>query len=187
MVKTKRRVNKRSLKNKSRTKKQKVWMMKGCSHSRSSKCRNCRVKKQRGGNCTACNNIKMMGGKMMVGKMMGGNHNPGNREPGPFIGNSWGTNVGGWPGVNGVGGDRNYLSQNLYKQDPQLMMKLGGRKYRGSKKRRGGGIIPQDLVNLGRDVSFNMGSTYNALAGYPQPVNPLPYKDQLTRSSSLII
>lgn len=179
MVKTKRRRNKRSLKNKSRTRKQKVWNMKGCYHSRSYKCSKC-GKKQRGGNCGACNNIKMMGGSQ---------YNPGNHEPGPFVGKPWTKSVGGWPGVNGVGGDRNYLSQNLYKQDPQLMMKLGGsRKKRGSKKRRnGGGIIPQDLVNLGRDVSYNMGSTYNALTGYPQPVNPLPYKDQLTRSSSLII
>ena len=177
MVKTKRR-NKRSLKNKSRSKKQKVWNMKGCYHTRSIKCSKCRVKKQRGGNCGACNNLKMMGGNR---------YNSGGPIPGPFVGNAWKTNVGGWPGVNGVGGDRNYLSNNLYKQDPQLMMKLGGRKTRTKKRRSGGGIIPQDLVNLGRDISYNMGSTYNALSGYPQPVNPLPYKDQLTRSSSLII
>ena len=172
MVKTKMRRNKRTLKN--RSKKQ---SRKRCSHSRSSKCSNCR--KQRGGNCSACNL-----------KMMGGNYNPSNHEPGPFIGQSWTPSISGWPGVNGVGGDRNYLSQNLYKQDPQLMMKLGGKrgkKTRRGKKRKGGGLIPQDLVNLGRDLSYNTGSIYNALAGYPQPVNPLPYKDQFPRSSSIII
>jgi hypothetical protein len=123
-----------------------------------------------------------MGGKRLK---MGGNYNPSNHEPGPFIGQAWTPSISGWPGVNGVGGDRNYLSQNLYKQDPQLMMKLGGKKLK--KTRKGGGLIPQDLVNLGRDISYNTGSIYNALAGYPQPVNPLPYKDQFPRSSSIII
>lgn len=45
----------------------------------------------------------------------------------------------------------------------------------------GGGLIPQDLLNLGSDISFNVKSAYNALNGYSAPVNPLPYKDQLTR------
>ncbi len=43
----------------------------------------------------------------------------------------------------------------------------------------GGGFIPQDLVNLGRDMMYNVNSAYNALNGYKAPVNPLPYKDQL--------
>jgi hypothetical protein len=52
---------------------------------------------------------------------------------------------------------------------------------RMSKKMRktGGGIIPQDLINGGRNIMYGLGSTYNAMAGYPAPVNPLPYKDQL--------
>jgi len=45
-------------------------------------------------------------------------------------------------------------------------------------------LIPQDLVNLGRDVSFNFKSAYNALNGYPAPINSLPYKDQLSGSMS---
>jgi hypothetical protein len=45
----------------------------------------------------------------------------------------------------------------------------------------GGGLVPQDLLNLGNDISFNVKSAYNALNGYSAPVNPLPYKDQLTR------
>jgi hypothetical protein len=70
---------------------------------------------------------------------------------------------------------------------------LGGRRHasattggkrmskRMSKKMRktGGGIIPQDLINGGRNIMYGLGSTYNAMAGYPAPVNPLPYKDQL--------
>ena len=102
-----------------------------------------------------------------------GGYNPTSHIPGPFIGDPWTPKISGWPGVDGVGANRNYLSNNLYKHDPQLMMKLGGKK---NKTKKGGGLIPQDLVNLGRDISYNIGSTYNALAGYPQPVNPLPYK-----------
>ena len=51
-----------------------------------------------------------------------------------------------------------------------------------SKSQRGGGLIPQDLINLGRDFSFNFKSAYNSLNGYNQPINPAPYKDQLTRT-----
>uniref|UniRef100_A0A6C0HWQ6 Uncharacterized protein n=1 Tax=viral metagenome TaxID=1070528 RepID=A0A6C0HWQ6_9ZZZZ len=46
-------------------------------------------------------------------------------------------------------------------------------------RKTGGGIIPQDLINGGRNIMYGLGSTYNAMAGYPAPVNPLPYKDQL--------
>ena len=70
------------------------------------------------------------------------------------------------------------------------MMKLGGKRMnkKGKKcksmNKRGGGIVPQDLVNLGRDVSFNFKSAYNALNGYSAPMSPLPYKDQLSSSVS---
>ena len=46
---------------------------------------------------------------------------------------------------------------------------------------KGGSLIPQDLLNLGSDISYNVKSAYNALNGYSAPVNPLPYKDQLTK------
>ena len=65
----------------------------------------------------------------------------------------------------------------------------GGKKRKGSKKsnrrpnnrtKKGGfSIFPQDLVNMGRTFSYGLGSAYNSLNGYPQPVNPLPFKDQL--------
>ena len=54
----------------------------------------------------------------------------------------------------------------------------------GKKNRKGGGIIPQDMVNLGRNFSFNFKSAYNALNGYKAPVDPLPYKGQLTGASN---
>ena len=50
--------------------------------------------------------------------------------------------------------------------------------------KKGGGLLPQDLVNLGRDLSFNFKSAYNTLNGYSAPSSPLPYKDQLSSSIS---
>lgn len=43
---------------------------------------------------------------------------------------------------------------------------------------RGGGFLPQDLVNLGNRIGYNVHSAYNTLNGYKAPVNPLPFKDQ---------
>lgn len=48
-------------------------------------------------------------------------------------------------------------------------------------KKKGGGInnyLIQDFVNLGRNVKYNMSSTWNALNGYDAPVNPNPWEDQ---------
>lgn len=142
-------------------------------HSLGKKCKVCsRSKSFKGGACSSC-------------LMRGGNHfyKPAAPIPGPFVGESWNAPVNNWPGVNGVGGDRNYLAYNNYPTDPQTAMILeGGKRRRGSRRSRrgkGGGLIPQDLVNVGRDIGFNMGSAYNALRGYQAPVNPLPYKDQL--------
>ena len=58
---------------------------------------------------------------------------------------------------------------------------VGGKKNKKLLK-KGGGLMPQDLVNLGRDFTYNFKSTYNALNGYKAPVDPSPYKGQLTGS-----
>lgn len=68
--------------------------------------------------------------------------------------------------------------------------KSGSYKSRSSKPfsmKKGGGLIPQDLVNLGRNFEYNMNSAYNSLNGYKAPVNPLPYKDQLTNTANKIV
>jgi hypothetical protein len=91
---------------------------------------------------------------------------------------------------------------NSYNVDPQTMMKLGGRgrrrsrtKKRASRKKgqskkkgqrrrkRGGTPFTQGIVNIGRSIGYNLGSSSNELRGYNAPVNPLPWKDQLTQSS----
>lgn len=116
-----------------------------------------------------------------------------------------------WPGVGGIPGDNNYYAYNNYRVDPQLEIiatganppfsLVGGRKTRKQKqhskkgkqnkhkhKQKGGdltGILPQDLVNLGRQFQFGVGSAYNALTGYPAPVNPQPWADQLPKTTNL--
>jgi len=145
---------------------------------------------QNGGNCSACGQIPV------VSSLSGGGnfYKQIGPMPGPEVGNAWGANLK-WPGINGVGGDRNFLNSYNTNNDPttqQLpadansgypnkMSLVGG--YRYNKKntsKKGGGLVPQDLVNLGRDFSYNFKTAYNAINGYKAPVDPAPYKGQLT-------
>lgn len=43
----------------------------------------------------------------------------------------------------------------------------------------GVGLVPQELVNMGRSVEHGVGSAYAAINGTEGPVDPLPFKDQL--------
>jgi hypothetical protein len=144
---------------------------------------------QRGGSCGSCG----------AGVQSGGNsfYKPAAPIPGPFVGSPWGAKVNELPGMNGISNDRNYLNSysGTISNDPQTQMlppdanagyktlssMVGGKKKK-RKSQTGGGLIPQDLINLGRNFSFNLQSAYNSLNGYQQPVNPMPYKDQLPRS-----
>ena len=216
MVKSKRYRKKRSFK--SRTRKQKLWNQKGCSHTKCKSCRMCHMCQKRlkggdssiaplsvlsngtvgvGGGC-GCSNNYIMGGSTCgtcmnencscagPDNMMGGSGIFNGAIPGPIVGDSWGPIK--WPGANGIGGDANILPYNTYKPvDISRQMALrGGKRSKGKKQlvkrkksMKGGGIMPQDLLNLGRDFAFNMESAYNSIRGIPAPVNPLPYKDQL--------
>ena len=51
-------------------------------------------------------------------------------------------------------------------------------------RKTGGGIIPQDLVNVGRNVMHGIGNSYNTFNGNPTQASPLPYKDQLPNTFS---
>ena len=59
----------------------------------------------------------------------------------------------------------------------------------GKKRKQKGGnlsnLLGQDLINLGRQFQFGIGTAYNALAGYQSPVNPLPWKDQFPNKLTL--
>jgi hypothetical protein len=146
---------------------------------------------QNGGSCGAC-------GQTQVVSQTGGNFfKQIGAMPGPEVGKPWGANLK-WPGMNDVGGDRNYLKPYNTNNDPQLQMSMndagyltknsmvGGYRYSpktsssSANSKRGGSLIPQDLVNLGRDFSYNFKTAYNALNGYKAPVDPAPYKGQLT-------
>lgn len=52
----------------------------------------------------------------------------------------------------------------------------------GRRKQRGGGLLPNELVNIPRQLAFNAESAYNVLTRNNPPTNPLPFKDQLTYS-----
>ena len=110
--------------------------------------------------------------------------------PGPFAGSAWAYNK--LPGMDGISGNRNYLSPVNVGNDPALQMTMNGAGYKtmnsmvgGRKNMKAGGLIPQDLVNLGSDLSFNFKSAYNALNGYSGPVIPSPYKGQLTNTATI--
>lgn len=146
------------------------FMHGGVRHRKACKCSQCKKKIMKGGNA-------------------------GIPYPNGLVGTSWTPSVNGWPGVNGIVGDRNYYVNNSYDNDVSRQMvdvganppflKGGKRKQR---RQRGGSysnFMGQDLINLGRQFQFGVGSAYNALAGYSAPVNPLPWKDQLSSKISL--
>jgi len=145
---------------------------------------------QRGGNKTHRLGCKCSSCKTM---MMGGN--PGIPYPDGLVGSPWTPSIGGWPGVDGIQGGRNYLADNNYQTDISRQMiatgenppfSIGGK--RKTRKQRGGTLsnfLTQDLINLGRQFQFGIGSAYNALSGYSSPVNPMPWKGQLPNTPSL--
>jgi hypothetical protein len=140
-------------------------------------------------------------GSCGINLMKGGNSffKPAPLMPGPVVGSAWAYNK--LPGMDGIGGNRNYLSPVNVGKDPALQMTMNGSGYktmnsmvggirRGIRRKtvknmKAGGLIPQDLVNLGRDFSFNFSSAYNALNGQSAPPNPSPYMGQLTNTASI--
>ena len=141
---------------------------------------------QKGGSCSTC-------GQTPVMPQSGGNFFKSTGPmPGPIVGKEYSMNN--LPGEKGIGGDANYYKPYNTNNDPALQMSMndagyltknsmvGGYIYnkKSQSSKRGGGLIPQDLVNLGRDFSYNFKTAYNALNGYKAPVDPAPYKGQLT-------
>jgi len=124
--------------------------------------------------------------------MKGGVGNNGIPYPNGLVGSSWTPASSGWPGVDGISGNNNYLELNKYPTDPQTaMVNVGAqRPFTGGKKtkQKGGDLsnfLTQDLLNLGRQFQYGVGTAYNAMSGYASPVNPLPWKGQLANTSGL--
>ena len=200
-----------------RSRKQKLWRMRGCSLEKTGcpkcgpNCRcgpNCNCPHKCPGNCYLNKQMKggqgcgtygcpiapfsikggcagmcpLAGGKKTrsrkwkkggcdCGKLWKG----GNPVPAPLVNQPWGPKVSEWPGTGTVPQNHTYLANNLYdKGDPQTAMKLYS----------GGGFVPQQITNLGRDLMFNLKTAYNSVNGIPGPVNPAPYKDQLVASAA---
>ena len=155
---------------------------------------------QKGGYCPTCN---MQSGGQKGGccgacstSMLGGAGNNGIPYPNGLAGAPWTPKSSGWPGVDGVSGNRNYIALNEYKVDPQTAMiatganppfSIGGRKQKGRKQKGGttSNFLSQDLINLGRQFQYGVGTVYNGLLGYSAPVNPMPWKGQLPNTASL--
>lgn len=225
------KINKRSKSKTMKQKKQKLWIMKGCSKTKRGGCWDLglgkKTKKHRGGNrkcskCAAnckcgprCNCKHKCPGNCYLNKQRGGNcggtcglqmggcqscltggvqlQSGGGASASPLVGAPWTPKIADWPGVAGKDGETNYYSLNQYKVDPQTSMTserdqqtfMKGGKGKGTRRIRGGGIIPQDLVNLGRSMVYAVGSAYNSLNGYAPTANPLPYKGQFPNSPSV--
>ena len=152
------------------------------------------VKKIHKGICTCKACIK--GGTIIKG----GTNLP---YPNGLLGNAWKPSISGWPGVDGISMDRNHLGYNTYNNDVSRQMRdvganppytyLKGGKRRNTNKRNtnkrntkrksktqkaGTNFLGQDLINVGRQIQYGIGSAYNGIRGYTSPVNPLPWKDQ---------
>ena len=130
--------------------------------------------------------FSLQGGSLRGGSQRGGcgcglGTQSGGSSNNALIGSPWTADISSWPGVQGVPGVTNHYNLNEYKSfDPQTQMGSERVQNGGTRKnKRGGGLIPQDLVNMGRNMMFGVGSAYNSLSGYQAPVNPLPYKNQL--------
>ena len=106
-------------------------------------------------------------------------------------------NIATWPGIKPVDSNGNYYNLNSYKngfttnplnESAVINVKGGKRRNKRNKTMKGGynysNSLMQDFTNLGRQFTYGLGSTYNALNGYKQGPNPLPWKSQLVGTPS---
>jgi len=154
---------------------------------------------QRGGQCGSCGLMK--GGQCgSCGLMKGGGGMSNNGIPYPdgLVGKPWSPNN--LPGLDNTSGGSNYYKINNYANDISRQMQsiganppfdgkvMKGGKRKKCRKQRGGTLsnfLGQDLINLGSQFKFGAGSAYNAMSGYPSPVNPLPWKGQLPTTANI--
>ena len=203
-------------KSKSKSRKQNVYNMKGCSKSKTRKNKHIFLggsadlslaypAKEATGEFNFLNPQVAGCGSDMC-SIKGGSSLP---YPNGLLGDAWTPSISGWPGIDGISMDRNHLGYNTYDNDvsrqmqdvganpPYTYLKGGKRRntYKRSKnnktknanknnkkrkrKTQKGGFLGQDLINVGRQIQYGIGSAYNGIRGFTSPVNPLPWKDQL--------
>jgi hypothetical protein len=168
-----------------------------------------------GGGCGCGGNIQVQSGLQSGGNcgcQQGGNNGlpygaqlpvmKGIEYPNGLTGDTWGPNFK-WPATTDIAGNNNHYALNKYTPDVSRQMiatgasppfSVGGGKKRRinknkkSRKQNGGALsnfLFEDLVNVGRQFQYGIGSTYNTLKGYGPPTDPMPWKGQLTRANVL--
>jgi hypothetical protein len=148
------------IRRKTQRRKQKMYKMKGCYKTR------------------------RRGGAGWLNSQGGGNTGSG------LVGQSWNPNT--WGASNHL--ELNTLSRGDVTRDmiatgAQPPFSVGGRRRRSKtqKRRQRGGtfsnFLNQDLFNVGRQFTYNLGGAYNGIRGYPPPVDPRPTSGQLRGSS----
>jgi hypothetical protein len=169
---------------------------------------------QNGGSCGACGQTQVMSGgnffkspgpmpgprvgsawepnKLPGENGIGGDRNflsPYNTDNNPQL--KMTMNDAGYKTLNSMVGGKHRRKKNRTRSRKLNSRKLNSRKLNSrklnSRKLSGGGFFPEDLVNLGRSISYNYQSAYNAIKGYEPPVNPLPYKDQMANTNKMIL
>ena len=139
-----------------------------------------------------CSGCKYGGGKQSGGSPCA-TTNGGLPYPNGILGKPWTPNVTTWPGIDGIAMNRNSLSYNNFDTvdlqtselnigaQPPFTYYYGGKKKISKSKKRRSKPFKGGFGALVEQIPYQFGSLYNGITGYPQPVNPLPYKDQLTR------
>jgi len=212
----KRKRTNRTNRTKKNNKKQKTYKMKGCSKGGSNLAYTRAYPSAGSvGSNNFINFYPGKGGSCGVDScsILGGSQNGGSSNP-ALIGSPWTSDPKTWPGVvDSTVNNGNHFPLNKYSpvdisremqsigaQPPFLG--IGGKSKNMKKikqmrkktlknkiKQKGSGLsnfLYQDLVNLGRQFQYNLGSSYNTVNGYSHPVNPLPWKDQLSHSNRMI-
>ncbi len=187
---------------------QRLYKMKGCYKNtkrrllahKGGSCSTCSVSaidggagwlnSQGGGGCGCGSLFSMKGGNCTTCGLTGGGTSG-------LVGQSWTPNPNTWGTTNHLelntlkGGD---VTRDMIATGAQPPFSVGGRRRRrmGDKtqkrqRRQTGGtfsnFLNQDLFNVGRQLTYNMGGAYNGIRGYPQPVDPRPTSGQLQGSS----
>ena len=170
----------------------------GSKHRKLCKCSTCKKsihKRQKGGSCSSNGGLPVPNGLLgspwssnisdwpgVDGISMNRNHLAQNTYENDVSRQM--LDVGANPPFNYFGGRRRKHSTK--KRKLKNKTKKHRRRMKGRKGHKGGGFnnfLAQDLVNVGRQIPYGIGSTYNAFRGYQSPVSPLPWKDQMTGSS----
>ena len=87
------------------------------------------------------------------------------------VGTPWGPTPPQWPQQH----NGNWYTLNTYKTMPGYTNLASNIKGGKKKKKRGGSLLPSDMINLYQGLGYNLKSVYNSTLTNPQPTNPAPY------------